>query len=354
MLPGTYQISVLPWSTLAEAYALVEPDSAWATATAPIPIAQFTVLARAATFAGATNLGTIGPATQTVSGIIEPSIEQSAVQLYQFSVPTGGRWQFNAQLDATSIDSRLQSVLTLFDARGDVLATTGGVEDPIDPDLTASLAAGTYFIGVSGAENVPGIPGGYDPITGMPGTGGLSAPGGPFLLDLTATPVVHSTSVVGFQLDHADVLETAPTGLGLTFSGPVDVDSLESPDHQVTALSVVNSWGRTWPITAVDLDGQASPDSLSFLFDEPLPPGNYSLVVPTQGGLTDLAGNPVVGLAGESPGVLSTWTVAARRAGRSREPGRHLAGVRQRDLERGRHGVRHPGRRPGGRTIASW
>jgi hypothetical protein len=311
MLPGTYQISVLPSSFLAQAYALVEPDSAWANSTAPIPIGQFTVLARAATFAGATNLGTIGPATQTVSGIIEPSVEQSAVQLYQFSVPTGGQWNFNAQLDSTSIDSRLQSVLTLFDARGDVLATTGGVDDSIDPDLTASLASGTYFIGVSGAGNVPGIPGGYDPITGMPGTGGLSAPGGPFVLDLTATPVVRSTSLVDFQLDHADVLETAPTGLDLTFSGAVDVDSLASPDHRVTALSVVDSWGRTWPISYMDPDDQSSQDSLSFLFDEPLPPGNYSLVVPTQGGLTDLAGNPVVGPAGSSPGVLATWTVAA-------------------------------------------
>ncbi len=311
MSPGTYQISVLPTLFLAAEFAIIEPDSAWATATAPIPIAQFTVLARAATFAGATNLGTIGPATQTVSGIIEPSIEQSAVELYQFSVLTGDRRQFNAQLDSTSIDSPLQSVLTLFDARGDVLATTGGVDDPIDPDLTASLASGTYFIGVSGAGDVPGIPGGYDAITGMPGTGGLSAPGGLFLLDLSATPVVHSTSLVDFQLNHADVLETAPTGLDLTFSGAVDVDSLASPDHQVTALSVVDSWGRTWPITALDSHGQASQDSLSFLFDEPLPPGNYSLVVPTQGGLTDLAGNPVVGPAGSSQGVLATWTVAA-------------------------------------------
>ena len=79
-------------------------------------------------------------------------------------------------------------------------------------------------------------------------------------------------------------------------------------------MTVVNSSGRTWPITATDY--QESRNSLSFIFDEPLPAGTYSLEVPAHGGLTDLSGDPVIGPSGSPPGILATWTVAAPR-GRS-------------------------------------
>ena len=81
------------------------------------------------------------------------------------------------------------------------------------------------------------------------------------------------------------------------------------PDRQETALTVVDASGQTWPITLVG--DEDSGDRLNFIFNEPLPAGSYSLVVPSQGGLTDLAGNPVVGPSGNPPGVLATWTVAA-------------------------------------------
>ena len=113
-----------------------------------------------------------------------------------------------------------------------------------------------------------------------------------------------------FNLDHADALEPSPTGLDLTFSGPVDVSPLTCPTSRRRPcrwLTPRAGPGRSPPWT----DDRPRGDRLSFLFDEPLPAGTYSLVVPSQGGLTDLAGNPVVGPAGNPPGVLATWTVAA-------------------------------------------
>src|SRR5262249_2570351 len=95
----------------------------------------------------------------------------------------------------------------------------------------------------------------------------------------------------------------------LTFSGPVDVSKLMKPDLLESTLTVVDAGGRVWPITA--LDYQPAQDRLSLLFCEALPPGTYSLVSPSSGGLTDLNGRPVVGPPGAAPGVLATWTVAA-------------------------------------------
>jgi hypothetical protein len=53
--------------------------------------------------------------------------------------------------------------------------------------------------------------------------------------------------------------------------------------------------------------------TLTILFDEELPAGDYRLEVPSQGGLTDLAGwTPVA--PGNPPGVLVSWTVGPSTA----------------------------------------
>ncbi len=188
-------------------------------------------------------------------------------------------------------------------------AGDGSAADSFDPNLVTGLGQGTYYLGVSAAGNTPGYDYGYDPITGRPGTAGVNDPAGTFLLDVSASPVAASTKLVNFSLDHADALEpTTPTGLDLTFSGPVDISSLTQPDQQETSVLVVDATGRTWPISAVDY--QASQDRLSFIFNEALPAGSYSLIVPSHGGLTDPSGLPVVGPAANPPGVLATWTVS--------------------------------------------
>ena len=144
-------------------------------------------------------------------------------------------------------------------------------------------------------------------MTGTPGTAGFDGPSGPFRLELSAEPVLNTTSLVSGTLDYQAPLDPTPIELDLTFSGPVAVNSLFEPDQQQTALEVVNSSGRDWPTTAVEY--QTSTNTLSLLFDEPLPAGSYSLVEPARGGLTDLSGMPVVPSSGNPPGVLASWTV---------------------------------------------
>ena len=141
----------------------------------------------------------------------------------------------------------------------------------------------------------------------------MAQPGGPFPFELTvaAQPHDQATQLVGFSLGHEDLLNPSPTSLTLNFSGPIDLSNLFVPDRQETALEVVDSSGQVWPVTAEEY--QPSNAQLTLIFDEPLPAGQYSLIVPSSGGLTDLAGEPVVA-PGEPAGVLANWTVSRQQA----------------------------------------
>ena len=132
-------------------------------------------------------------------------------------------------------------------------------------------------------------------------------PPGTFELSVIAQPHVQATQLVGFSLSHEDPLNPSPTSMTLNFSAPVDVADLFTPDKQQTAFDVVDSAGRIWPVTAESY--QTTSAQLTLIFNEPIPPGQYELTVPTSGGLTDLAGQPVVA-TGEPSGVLATWTVS--------------------------------------------
>ena len=80
----------------------------------------------------------------------------------------------------------------------------------------------TYYMGVSGAGNLPGEPGGYNAVTGIPGSAGQAQPGGPlpFELSLIALPHDQSTRLIGFSLelrgsaqpepDHSDLVVLRP------------------------------------------------------------------------------------------------------------------------------------------------
>jgi Bacterial pre-peptidase C-terminal domain len=323
---GTYQVSLNGGTNLDIALSLVDSSASnpfWtslAASPAPVTIANLTVQPIVGSTLGqATNLGLIGPTVQNVLGSLNPGNVPAPVDLYEITLAPGQIWDLGVSISTQSINSSLLTGLTLFGPSGNVLAQSssgqGLFNDPDDPFIFAGLSptpqADTYYIGVSGYGNLAYGNQGYNPVTGIPGTKGIMQPAGLFELSVIAQPHDQATQLVGFSLSHEDPLDSSPTSMTLTFSAPIDVTSLFVPDQQETAIEVVDSSGRIWPVTAETY--QTSDAQLTLIFDEPLPPGQYSLIVPATGGLTDLAGEPV-SAQGEPAGVLATWTVAGQGA----------------------------------------
>src|SRR5262249_39663368 len=71
------------------------------------------------------------------------------------------------------------------------------------------------------------------------------------------------------------------------------------------------SKGTVWPVCALNYDEGLA--RLTYLFQKPLPAGTYSVVLPNNGGLSDLAGQSPVA-ARQSPGVLARFAVSAKDA----------------------------------------
>jgi len=252
---------------------------------------------------GATGLGTIGSQVQSIAGSLDLSVQEN-VNLYKITLAPGHFWRLGVELDAQRIGSNLSGALTLFDQSGYVLATrdagTGLPSDPNDPYLFTGLNPGVYYIGVSGAGNLAGQTGGYNPVTGTTGSLGQVQLGGAYQLQVVADPADSLTQVVGSSLQQADALDPTPTGLTLSFSGPIDPNSLMSN----SPVLVYDASGLAWPVTL----SSYQVNQVSFVFDQPLPPGQYTVVIPPSGGLTDLIGRAPVS-SGQNPGVLATFTV---------------------------------------------
>jgi hypothetical protein len=168
------------------------------------------------------------------------------------------------------------------------------------------LNPGVYYIGVSGARNLAGQLGGYDPVAGKFGTSGQAQAGGEYNLQIAADRVV-PTSVIGVGLQWGDLQGASPTGLVLAFSGSIDVNSVKQLVHN-NYLWAVDQSGHVWNLTPDSY--QESQAEVGFVFDQPLPPGQYTLINSAPG-IVDLGGHPPVA-TGFPPGELATWTVPAR------------------------------------------
>jgi hypothetical protein len=278
-------------------------------------LGEFTVVQPGVTLADATDLGTVGTQVQTVAGALDLSAGQENIALYRFTLAPGHFWRLGLQLDAQRVGSGLSGAIALFDQSGAVIATrdagTGRPDFPDDPYLFAGLNPGVYYVGVSGAGNVPGQPGGYDPVAGSIGTSGLSQPGGPFQLNLVADVADAPTRVLGFALQYDDPLNPSPTGLTIGFSGPIDPSSILGEGTGQPGVVVVDQGGKAWPLTPVGYS--ESNGRVSFVFDQPLPAGQYTLRVPAAGGLADLAGKAPTA-PGLARGVLASWVVGPSRS----------------------------------------
>ena len=294
-------------------YSIVLQDDPNSTAflwnmTGPVTLGELTIVAppvapSGATLGNATNLGTIGTQVQSIPGSLNLS-SQANVDLYKITLGPGHFWRLGVELDSVRPGNNLLSALTLFDQSGNVLATrdsgTGLPNDPNDPYLFTGLKPAVYYIGVSGAGNLGGPAPGYDPVNGTLGTAGLTQAGGAYDLKVVADPADSPTQVVGFSLQQADALDPRPSGMTLSFSGTIDPNSLLSN----SPILVRDASGNTWPVTLSGYEGS----QMSFVFDQPLPPGQYTVVDPPSGGLTDLTGRAPVS-PGQISDVLATFTV---------------------------------------------
>ncbi len=302
--PGTYRIVISDTSFLMGVDFSFLPNVGTRETVATFQLAS----ARGATLDEALDLGQLERRIRRVDGALDFASDPKAVQLYRFTVPEGHFWRFGAELSAQRIGSPLDAAIALFDAQGNVLATAdlGLAAAPNDPYLFQGLKPGTYYLGVSGTENLPGAPGGYDPAAGTPESRNLERAGGPYRLRLVIDPADEPGRLLNFYLNRADARDPNPTGFSLKFSGPV---LPSNPGNQQPGVTLVDQDGQPWPVR---LDQAALANSrLDYLFGRRLPAGTYTLTLAPSGGLRDLAGYAPIA-PGQPDGVLATFTVQAQ------------------------------------------
>jgi hypothetical protein len=308
--PGRYRLALSD-----SAFLMGEDFSMLPTTGVELPLATFTVAPRGATLGDAVPLGVIGPQVRTVSDNLNFAADPHAVLLYRITLPVGKTWRFGAEVTAIRDGSPLDAALALFDAQGNLIAAadTGLPDVPEDPFLFAGLPGGTYYLGVSGAGNLPGQPGGYDPAAGTAGLWPGAGAGGLFRLHLVADEVQKTTRLLNFRLVGFDAHDQAPTGFTLQFSGLVlPRRRLDDPADQIpNGVELVDAFGRSWPVQLAGID--ASQARLRYILLDRLPAGRYTVRLASQGALADLAGQAPLA-PGKPLGTLATFEVVKARS----------------------------------------
>jgi hypothetical protein len=250
----------------------------------------------------------------------------SDVDLYHFQITGAGKFAFGAEVFAARFGSLFADpALTLFDSNLNVIAvndntqnnaqaTNGTVPLFNEPVIFSGLTAGDYYLGVSSAGNVsnlsqgilPGTNGVYTPAQSHSGSGGFST--FPYVLNLEVQPASTLPQVASVSIQAGAVLSGPPGQLVVRFTQPVNLAELSFQAFQQTSTGV---------LAAVYVEGAAAnphpelPDAnayvprlvsydaatntATFIFLDPLPPGLNVLHLSGGSGLTDLAGQPLVG-----------------------------------------------------------
>src|SRR5271157_1324723 len=306
LAPGHYQVQILGRS------AITDLDGNYLTnGSTNLVVGQFDVAVPGVRLADAVALANPGSTPEVVPGSLNFQTPSQAVSLYRIQLDPGHFWRLGLEVTAQRDGGTLDTALALFDDQGRLIASdnVGLPDDPKDPYLFAGLQPGTYYVGVSGVGNLPDLPGGYDPVTGSPGSVTQTQNGGPFRLHVVADPVDTPPTVLGLTLDRADPADSAPTGLTLAFSRAIALTAQfgDQEPSLSNAIEVVDQAGQNWAVQVSNYS--ESEAKISYLFDTSLPPGHYLVKLPEQGGLTDLAGlSPVA--AGQPPEVLGQFDVA--------------------------------------------
>ncbi|HEX8204258.1 MAG TPA: hypothetical protein VF590_27520 [Isosphaeraceae bacterium] len=304
--PGRYRVLIADDSNLmdVEGNRLIVDDQ-------PLVVGEFEIgAAPSMPLDTAIDLGPLGAGTgTTIRGNLDFQADPTAVALYKIILPAGAFWRLELEVTAQRDGSALDSALALFDAEGRPLATAevGRSDAPYDPHLVAGLEPGVYYIGVSGMGNLPGVPGGYDPDAGLPGSIFQDQEGGPFTLHLAARPVEGPAQVLDFADSGDGTRDGGRIGFTLVFSDGVRAGD---PTGGINgAIEVVDQDGRPWAVEILGID--ESGQKLSYLFRKELPEGQYTVRLAGSGRLVDLVGLAPVA-PGRPAGVLGTFAVAAR------------------------------------------
>ncbi len=281
------------------------------------------------TRAGAHDLGDVSDGRLVqVAGVIgdDPTdpvpFDPSDVDLYRFHVSGPGQYAFAAEVFAQRLGSPLNSAASLFvldptDGRLHLVAGNDDTQDPVqgsdhrslplfaDPALFAGLTAGDYYLAVSSHKNVPdpsrgllpGAGGIFDPSVSHSGTTGWST--GDYVLNLRVTRDEMTPQVVALTLGPGESLAAAPTHLTVQFNEPVNLQELAFQAYQRArqgSLSSVYVRGADGVLYYPRLQSfDPATGQATFLMLDRLPPGTYDLHLSGPQGLTDLAGNPLLG-----------------------------------------------------------
>ena len=297
---------------------------------------------------------TSGELTQVAGAIgSDPFVNQPGDQmdLYHFEITGSGNYALAAEAFAGRIGSALDPSLTLFkDVNGTLELVAGNngsqnttttqpdvgphhpLSDPLytDPALFAGLTAGSYYIAVGSHSDyanpvigqLPGQNGvfaenanGTDFLTDSANTGGTI---GNYVLNLQveaapyAPHVVSATVSSGGGVSHGDIVGP-PTSVDIHFSGPVNLGLLAFEAGQIgqpgtiTPIFIENAQGTEYSLRLVNYD--PSTYEAQFILLDRLSDGTYTLHISGENGVTDFAGNPVVG---NTPGgdYVVSFTVA--------------------------------------------
>ena len=256
----------------------------------------------------------------------------SQVDLYHFQVTGPGVHQFTGEVFAGRIGSPLDAGLSLFEvdpstgqlvlvaandnSLNDAAATNGTSPLFTDPVLYAGLTAGSYYVAVSGTGNVPdptedqavGVNGVFDPNIADSGQGGFTT--GAYLLNLqVGSAATTPPQVVNVSLAQGAHLNGPPGTFTVQFSEAVNLAQLDelayanSPTLTLSAVYIQGSNGQQYDTRLVSYD--PTDNVGTFLLLQPVPAGPAQLHLSGSGvlGLTDLAGDPIVGDGDPSGGL---------------------------------------------------
>jgi hypothetical protein len=277
--------------------------------------------------------------------------DASDVDLYRFQISGSGTYALTAEVFAGRIGSPLMPAVSLlqYDAASNVFhilqanagtqnqtLTHDGSSVPLasDPEFTAALTPGVYYLAVTDAGNAPfpdpaGLPlvmfDNFDPVAAQQSGMGFST--GNYVLNLQVTPdndppqVTSVTLANGTPLRQGAVLSTPPSQVNVTFSEPVSLlqllqgTEIETGTNALQAAYIQGGSNQYYlGLDSVDNGGRAA----HFILYDRLPGGSYQLHLSGAAGLTDLGGNPLLGNQPGGDFVLS-FTVAGPTLGPSRE-----------------------------------